>query len=74
MAFDSTLEDDDIFNAAKNLNTAIFQHIVYDEYLPLLIGQERVGAYPGYDITQNPAISNEFTTAVFRYGHSTLTE
>jgi len=71
---DNNLTDDQIFNGARNLNTAIFQHIVYDEYLPLLIGQERVGDYPGYDPTRNPAVYNEFTSAVFRYGHGTLTE
>ena len=45
------------------------QKITYDEFLPALIGH-RMEAYPGYDDSVDPRISNEFSTAGYRLGHS----
>lgn len=58
-----------IFNAARALNEAEFQWIVYNEYLPNIIGAENVASYLGYDPDVNADIINEFTTLAFRFGH-----
>ena len=58
---------------ARNLNIAIYSHIVYDEFFPLLVG-DRFGAFPGYNQNKYPQLDNIISAAVFRYGHSTLTE
>ncbi len=50
----------------------LIQHITYDEFLPLLLGQSNfdkiIGPYK-YDVTSNPTLFTEFSTAVFRLGH-----
>lgn len=61
--------DDQLFEAAKAIVEAEYQHIVYTEYLPALIGEGALDAYSGYDSTVDPSIINEFTTAAFRFGH-----
>ena len=61
--------DDQVFRGARALNEAEFQWVVYDEYLPAIIGEENVIEYDGYDKSVNPGIINDFTAAVFRFGH-----
>lgn len=59
----------------RSLVVAKWQHIVYREYLPILIGQDladKVNVPRGTDPPGNPAIFNEFATAAFRMGHSML--
>lgn len=54
---------------------AEWQHIVYKEYLPTILGDRGVamlGQYRGYDPTVNPSIANVFATAAFRFGHSQI--
>ncbi|RIA47698.1 peroxidase family protein [Dichotomicrobium thermohalophilum] len=63
---------DDIFDATKIKVEALMQHIVFDEWLPLLVGAENIPEYGGYDPTINAGISHEFATAAFRLGHSLL--
>jgi peroxidase len=60
---------DQLFNAARAVTTAEYQHIVYDEYLTKLLGPGALDSYHGYNPNQNPAISNEFAAAAFRFGH-----
>jgi peroxidase len=61
--------DDEIFNAARALNEAEWQNVVYNEYLSKLLGQGAISKYEGYDPTVNPAVINEWTTIAFRFGH-----
>jgi len=61
-----------IFEVARALNEAEYQKAVYDEYLPVLIGEDgmaMLGEYEGYEPKVNPAIINEWTTIAFRFGH-----
>ncbi len=51
---------------------AEIQSITYNQWLPALLGPEAMKAYRGYNPTVNPGISNEFSTAAFRFGHSLL--
>ena len=60
---------DEIFEAARALNEADFQWVIYDEYLPAIIGEQNVIAYEGFDKSQNPGVITDFTAAVFRFGH-----
>lgn len=66
-----TWTDEQIFQKARAVVIAELQAITYNEWLPALTGTG-LGPYRGYDPTANPAISTEFATAGFRFGHSML--
>jgi hypothetical protein len=51
---------------------AELQIITYNEWLPALLGQNALPKYTGYKPNVNPSISNEFSTAMFRFAHSQL--
>ncbi|MEO0685838.1 MAG: peroxidase family protein, partial [Cyanobacteria bacterium J06649_11] len=59
--------DELLYKTARKINTALWQHIIYNEYIPLLAN---LPAYTGYNDTVDPSILNAFSTAAFRYGHS----
>ncbi|WP_282604329.1 peroxidase family protein [Pelagibius sp. Alg239-R121] len=67
-----TLSNDELYQAARQMVEAEIQAITFNEFLPLLVGAEAIAAYEGYDAAVNPGISVEFSTAVFRFGHSLL--
>jgi peroxidase len=67
---DPSLTDDELFQAARTRVEALVQAITYNEYLPMLVGENALSEYRGYDSSVNPGISIEFATAVFRLGHS----
>ena len=64
---------DQLYNMARAITTAEYQNIVYSEYLPVLIGPV-LGPYGGYDSSQNAQISQEFSAAAFRVGHSQISD
>ena len=64
--------DEKIYQEAKQLVTAEIQHITYNEFLPILLGEDALGEYQGYDPSVNASVSNEFATAAFRFGHTML--
>lgn len=66
--------DEQIYQQARRLVIGEVQAITYNEYLPALLGPNALGRYTGYDPTVNAGISNEFSTAAFRLGHSMLTD
>ena len=53
-------------------HAAQLQQITYQEFLPVLLGPDALDAYAGYDETINPGLSSIFSTAAFRFGHSTI--
>ena len=58
-----------IFEEARKIVIAIYQHIIYTEFLP------RIAAIPsceGCKPSVRGEVSNEFTTAVFRFGHTLI--
>jgi peroxidase len=62
-----------LYNMAKAITTAEYQNIVYQEYLPLLVGQA-VPPYKGYNPSVNAQVTQEFSTAAFRVGHSEVSD
>ena len=67
---DSELDGDDLYNRARAVVGALMQHITYNEFLPLLLGDKALSPYRGYQQDVNPGISNVFATAAYRFGHS----
>jgi peroxidase len=67
---DPSLTDDELFQAARTRVEAIVQAVTYNEYLPMIVGENALSEYQGFDSTVDPGISLEFATAVFRLGHS----
>jgi hypothetical protein len=65
--------DDEIYHLARKIITAEIQLITYNEFLPALLGPAAPSLLEGqYDPSVNPSISNEFSTAAYRMGHSLL--
>ena len=62
----------EIFELARKIVGAQMQAITYHEFLPLLLGTEALEPYDGYDSEVDPSISNEFSTAAYRFGHTML--
>ena len=62
-----------LYEEAKIILEGEIQHITYNEFLPILLGQNYMPApYSGYYPTVNPQVANEFSTAGFRVGHTLL--
>lgn len=72
--------DEKLYQETRRIIGAIFQHITFREFLPLVLGKEvcrlfdldleSSGYYHGYDPKVNPFIANSFSAAAFRFGHS----
>ncbi|MEO1447362.1 MAG: peroxidase family protein, partial [Cyanobacteria bacterium J06635_11] len=67
-----TWNDEQLYQRARQINIAQWQNIVYNEYLPTLLGEGQVQDYSGYDATIDPRISRTFSTAAYRFGHTQL--
>ena len=63
---------DKIYQHARRIVGALMQKITYRDYLPILLGENALAPYRGYDDSINGSIANEFSTAAYRYGHSAL--
>jgi len=72
--------DDKIYQEARKINVAEYQHIIFKEWLPIIIGNtfmKSYGLFPresgfstDYSDSFDPRINNEFAGAAFRFGHS----
>lgn len=62
-------DDEQLFQMARKINGAQFQKIVYEQFLPAITGR-RLRGYRGYRPDVNPTVSNIFSTAAFRVGHT----
>ena len=64
---------DFIYETARKIVGAEIQAITYNEFLPTLLGKKAPDLDDlDYDRNINPSISNEFSTAAFRVGHTLL--
>jgi peroxidase len=60
------LSDDQIFQQARAIVIAEMQSITFNEFLPALLGGDAIAPYQGYDLTVDPSIATEFSSAGFR--------
>lgn len=66
-----TASDENAFQYARAFVIAEFQSIVYNEYLPAILGgNHHIPKYTGYKKDVDASIATEFSTAAFRFGHS----
>ncbi|KAJ8718792.1 hypothetical protein PYW07_016348 [Mythimna separata] len=74
-------DEDTVFWETRRLLQAQFQHIIYNEWLPLLLGPQimktfelspSAGYSSAYDPHTNPSLSAEFSAAAMRFGHSVV--
>ncbi len=68
------LSDEEIFQQARAIVIAEIQAITFNEFLPAVLGDRSISNYDGYDPTVDPSVAHEFSTAAFRFGHSTLND
>ncbi|CAH1390605.1 unnamed protein product [Nezara viridula] len=74
--------DEKLFQTARKITVASYQHVLYNEFLPRILGWNAINLYglklnsqayyKGYSSTCNPTIVTEFATAAYRIGHSLL--
>jgi hypothetical protein len=67
---------------ARRLAIAEYQHILYNEWLPIILGKQYMatlnlfplsaGFSRDYDPSVDPRINNEFAAAGMRFGHSLI--
>ncbi|XP_052083804.1 peroxidase-like protein [Mytilus californianus] len=72
--------DEKLFQESKKILTGIYQHIIYNEFLPLLVGRDmaygsnlissKTGHRNSFSAYADPSTLNEFGAAAFRFGHS----
>ncbi|VDM79330.1 unnamed protein product, partial [Strongylus vulgaris] len=74
--------DEQLFQEARRINIAKIQHVIFKEWLPVVLGCEAMakydlmpkksGYFTGYDSHCDPSISQEMSTAAFRFGHTLI--
>lgn len=75
--------DELLYQETRRIVIAFVQQITYSEYLPVIIGVNTAARFDlvpqneniyftGYDQKVNPTMTNEFTSAAFRFGHSMI--
>ncbi len=62
--------DEQLYQYARKINSGIVQNIVFNEWLSEL--RMPLPPYQGYNPDIDPTVSNEFTAAGFRLGHTLL--
>ena len=75
-------DEEKLFQTARKITTAVFQHVVFEEWLPLVVrplhyGTKKTNKYyrrrrsqQGYRSRVNPGIVNSFAAAAFRLKNS----
>ena len=61
-----------LFQATKLVNEMQYQHMIFEEFGRRM--SPNIDAFGAYDVTVNPNITAEFAHAVYRLGHSMLTD
>lgn len=75
-------DDEKLYQESRRVLSAQLQHITYNEFLPIIIGENATvshklrpltsGYRKDYNPKVNPAIANEFAAAAFRFAHTLL--
>ncbi|KAK2162849.1 hypothetical protein LSH36_90g01024, partial [Paralvinella palmiformis] len=71
-----------LFEETRRIVTAMWQWVVFNEYLPVILGPHIMRHYGivspaqgysnGYQKTINPSVANSFATAAMRFGHTQI--
>ncbi|CAF0706986.1 unnamed protein product [Brachionus calyciflorus] len=74
--------DEKLYQETRKIMIALNQHIVYNQWLPILLGKniyekyelkpQREGFFMSYDKTIEPYLYNELATAALRFGHTLI--
>ncbi|MDX1627036.1 MAG: peroxidase family protein, partial [Wenzhouxiangellaceae bacterium] len=67
------LSGDAIYEEARARVGAMLQVITYEQFLPLLLGDDALPEWSGYDDGVDPTLANVFSTVAYRLGHSMVT-
>lgn len=62
--------DEQLYHHARKLVGGLIQNILYNEWLPAM--GVPLEDYTGYDVNVNPQLTNTFSAAAFRVGHTLL--
>ena len=75
-------DDERVYQEARRIVIGQLQHITFNEWLPIILGMKYMqqwkievkdsGYASTYDNKINPSITNVFSTAAFRFGHSMI--
>lgn len=63
--------DEALFQSARAIVETLIQKISYEEFLPVLLG-DAMDPYEGYDPSVDPQVTTEFSTAAYRFGHTSI--
>ncbi|XP_049527133.1 chorion peroxidase isoform X3 [Dermacentor silvarum] len=72
-------DDETVFQTTRRICEALFQNIVFKEWLPWMLGETKMkefqltpkdSNYTDYNDSIDPTLTNEFSAAAFRFGHS----
>ncbi|XP_076326372.1 chorion peroxidase-like [Tachypleus tridentatus] len=73
-------DDERIYHEARHIMAGSVQHITFNEFLPMTVGEEMIhrynltlnpeGHWNGYDPKVHMGMSNAFQAAAFRFGHT----
>ena len=64
--------DEQIFYEARQFNIALFQHITYNEYIPIFLAKNYNNMELSYNDSIDATTSTSFCTVGLRYGHGTM--
>ena len=64
--------DPKLFQEARKQVVGEMQAITTNEFLPQLLGKDGMSKYKGYNPDVSAQVSNEFSTAAYRFGHTML--
>ncbi|KAL7514384.1 hypothetical protein ACHAXN_011661 [Cyclotella atomus] len=64
------LSGDELFSMARVIVEAEMQKVIYDEFLPALLGDGAIPPYNGYNPDIDPRLENVVSSCAYRIGHT----